>query len=123
MKNKINKAIEKEKKNSKSFDRAYSKASNVDHKGAIGDYAIAIKINLNSSVAYFNRGISKTAIGDNRGAIQDYSEAIKINPNNPTAYINRGIVRASINDYHRQPRLRRGFYSLKSLSYPFSNSV
>ena len=41
------------------FNRAYEKAENGDHYGAISDYTKVIEIDPNDANAYFNRGISK----------------------------------------------------------------
>ena len=81
------------------FKRAYKKAEEGDHYGAISDYSKAIKINPRNSKSYYNRGISKGKSGDNYGAISDYNKAIEINPRYAKAYYNRGNAKNNLKDY------------------------
>ena len=79
------------------FNRAYEKAENGDHYGAISDYTKAIEINP-SEGAYYNRGNAKSNLEDYYGAISDYTKAIEINPNDKSAFKNRGISKKRIGD-------------------------
>ena len=80
------------------FNRAFDKAENGDHYGAIADYTKVLEIDPKDEVAYYNRAISKDEIGDYYGAIADYTKAIEINPNYKSAYKNRGIDKEIIGD-------------------------
>ena len=83
------------------FNRAFEKAENGDHYGAISDYTKAIEINPNDGDAYYNRAISKNQIKDYYGSIADYTKAIEINPTDSGAYYNRGLVTNDLKDYYR----------------------
>ena len=73
------------------YKRAFEKAENGDHTGAIVDYSKAIEINPNFEEAYSMRGNSRAENGDHTFAVVDYSKAIKINPKEGGYYYNRGI--------------------------------
>ena len=79
------------------FNRAYDKANNGDHYGAISDYTKAIEINP-SEGAYYNRGFSKRKVKDYYGAISDYTKAIELDPKYADAYYNRGYSKDELKD-------------------------
>ena len=61
------------------FNRAYEKAENGDHYGAISDYTKAIEINPNDAKAYSNRGITKgIGFNDEEGACEDIKKAASL---------------------------------------------
>ena len=80
------------------FNRAYNKAEEGDHYGAISDYTRALEINPRDAEAYYNRGFAKGKSEDYDGAISDYSKAIEINPRLVDAYYNRGNAKELIGD-------------------------
>ena len=80
------------------FNRAYDKAENGDHYGAISDYTKAIELDPKDADWYFNRGYSKGELKDHYGAISDYIKAIELDPKYADAYVNRGIEKELIED-------------------------
>ena len=81
------------------FDRAFDKAENGNHKGAISDYTKSIELDPNESVSYYNRALSKYDMEDFYGAISDNTKAIKIDPEYADAYYNRALAKEGIEDY------------------------
>ena len=63
-----------------------------DKKGAIADYARAIKLDPKNPDAYNGRGNERQDAGDLNGAMADYNRAIEINPDEPNPYYNRGVI-------------------------------
>ena len=82
------------------FNRAYKKAEEGDHYGAISELSKAIEINPRHAVAYYNRGIEKKRLKDYSGAISDYTKAIEINPKYVNAYSNRGAAKLDSKDFY-----------------------
>ena len=65
--------------NSYYFNRAYDKAENGDHYGAISDYTKAIEIDPSYGLAYSNRGYTKgIGFGDDQGACDDFKKAASL---------------------------------------------
>jgi tetratricopeptide (TPR) repeat protein len=56
--------------------RGWAKEKLGDSKGAMEDYAQAIKINPNGVQGYFNHGLLREQAGDYRAALDDYTQAI-----------------------------------------------
>ena len=61
------------------FDRAYEKAKNGDHYGAISDYTKAIELDPKDDHSYHNRGVARENLGKCYEAISDYIKAIEDN--------------------------------------------
>ena len=86
--------------------RGFLKQELGDNKGAINDFNVAIKINLNWSQtdiadAYYFRGTSKFNLEDYKGAITDYNEAILVQPEsslNTFIYNERAIAKIILGD-------------------------
>ena len=81
------------------FDRAYEKAENGDHIGAIEDYTKAIKINPKDDHAYHNRGVSRESLGKCYEAISDYIKAIDLKADRPTSYHGIGYCKSQLGDF------------------------
>lgn len=70
-----------------------------DFVGAIEDYSRAIKIDTNSSVAFYDRGLAKYMLKDYSAAIEDFDRTIILNPKYTAAYNNRGNCKLYLEDY------------------------
>jgi tetratricopeptide (TPR) repeat protein len=68
---------------------------------AIADFTQAIRLDLNSSIAYRERGVLYDYKGDYDQAMADYNQAIRLNPNYALAYNNRGIAYKAKGEYDR----------------------
>ena len=64
----------------------------MDYDRAIKDSDEAIRLEPNSSGAFYNRGLAWGQKTDYDRAIKDFSEAIRIDPNNADAFHNRGLA-------------------------------
>ncbi len=90
------------------LERARSRASEEDFRGAVEDATLALNLNPRSPLAYQERGTYRSANGDQRGAIQDFNVALELYPEYAEAYYGRGLAydrlldtRASFEDYTR----------------------
>lgn len=62
------------------YERARTRLSQGDNKGAITDINRAIRYDPHMAIAYFARGEIKRSGGDAKGAIADFTTGIKLNP-------------------------------------------
>ena len=70
-----------------------------DLKGAVLDYAEAIRVDPDNPEAYVRRGNAKLAMKDSDGAHDDFSEALEVDGKYAEAYYRRGLVRQAKEDY------------------------
>ena len=82
------------------FYRAYEKANQNDHYGAISDYTKGLELDPTLYLAYANRAKSKMHLKDFYGAISDYTKSLKINPDFIDAYYDRGKLKFDLNDMY-----------------------
>ena len=69
------------------FNRAYEKAENGDHIGAMEDYTKVIEINPKDAEAFANRGITKESIGDIDCACSDWAKAARLGDTNSAEWV------------------------------------
>lgn len=69
-----------------------------DNEGAVYDFSIAIKLEVNNATFYNNRALCYEKMGKHVKALDDFSKAIKIGPENGIIYANRGFTRDSLGD-------------------------
>lgn len=88
--------------------RADAFAQNRQHREAIVDYDVAVRLEPAYPDTYLDRGNSRYALGDLDDAIKDFSEAIRLKPdwaeacaNRAVAYAERGDVDESDHDANR----------------------
>ncbi len=74
------------------YNRGKAKRNLEDHKGAIEDYKIAIKKNLNYSPSYIAIGVSYTFLGEIGEAKKIYLKCMEIDPLNEMAFYNYGDI-------------------------------
>jgi tetratricopeptide (TPR) repeat protein len=80
-------------------NRAISKMSLNDLKGAISDLDMALSIRSDYGNALINRGIAKRRSGDLNGALDDYNQAVMLLPDSFSIYNNRSVVRRLMGDF------------------------
>lgn len=83
------------------LERANSRASRGDFKGAIEDYQHVINISPHNSTAYSNRGVLLANLGEHHGAIQDFTQALRSDPFSAQPYYNRGMSLAEIGEHFK----------------------
>jgi tetratricopeptide (TPR) repeat protein len=72
-----------------------------DYRSGLKQYAIAIELDPDCSLAYNGRGNCHRELGDHDAAIRDFSEAIRLKSDYATAYANRGNVYERLGQYER----------------------
>ncbi len=83
-----------QKKDAKYYlNRGLEKGRKGQHKEALEDFEVAIKLDAKFALAYGNRGFSKYNLNRKEEAIADYDEAVKLDPKNAVAYIVRGVAK------------------------------
>ena len=84
----------------KIMDIANSEFDKGNYDSAIKYYRLALKLNQNSSIAYYNMGLAKDLNNqDIIDAIEDYTASIELDPKFLNAYFNRGIGYSLISDF------------------------
>lgn len=78
--------------------RADAFARNGQHREAIIDYDVAVRLEPAYPDTYLDRGNSSYALGDLDDAIKDFSEAIRLKPEWAEAYANRAVAHAERGD-------------------------
>lgn len=78
--------------------RADAFAMNGQHREAITDYDVAVRLEPAYPDTYLDRGNSRYAVGDLDRAIKDFSEAIRLRPEWAEAYANRAVTYAERGD-------------------------
>lgn len=63
-----------------------------DYRSALSDYAVAVRLDPQSSYHHYNVGIAHDNLGERSEAEEHYAAALRINPENFDAYINRGLI-------------------------------
>ena len=84
--------------------RADAFALNDQHREAITDYDVAVRLAPGYPDTYLDRGNSRYALGDLVDAIKDFSEAIRLKPNWGEAYANRAVAYAERGDQDKSER-------------------
>jgi len=85
-----------------------------NYQDAILKYTEALKLNPNSSAAYYNRGITYQNLKNYSKAIEDYNEAIKFSGSNLDAYNNLGTIYTNLKKYDEAVATFSKIISLKS---------
>ena len=75
-----------------------------EHREAIIDYDVAVRLAPGYPDTYLDRGNSRYALGDLVDAIKDFSEAIRLKPNWGEAYANRAVAYAEHGDQDKSER-------------------
>ena len=84
------------------------------YQGAISKYTDALKLNHNSSAAYYNRANVHQVLQNYSKAIEDYNEAITYSGSNLEAYNNLGVIYTNLKDYDEAISNFSKIISLKS---------
>lgn len=83
------------------INRAYIRYLNDDFHGAFDDYAHAIDLDPQNTVALFNRGLLRAEVHDTNRAIDDFTSVLALEPDNHKTLYNRAILLGEIGDYDR----------------------
>ncbi len=83
---------------SKLIELGQTNLENGNKEGAIAKFTRAIRLDPNSSDAYYKRGLARSLV-DAKGAIADYTQALRIDPKNIAAYSERSSDRQRVFDY------------------------
>lgn len=70
-----------------------------EHQRALDDFAAAIRLRPNDSLAWNNRGNLYRAMGRHDLALRDYDRAVTLNPRDRFALVNRGCERLRLQQY------------------------
>lgn len=107
-------------------DRGLARLELKDLKGAISDFSIAIRINVNDDRAYYNRGCACHRLGDHISAIRNFTQSLQLNPVNPEAYVNRAIAyyqlgeeQAALKDLQKAAK----YYTHQSQKVPYQKTL
>jgi tetratricopeptide (TPR) repeat protein/uncharacterized caspase-like protein len=80
------------------LNRGNAKLDLKDNEGAIADYTEALRLDPQSTIAYYSRGLAKSFSGDNEGAIVDCDEALRLDQHLAIAYLVRGAAKSGDNE-------------------------
>lgn len=114
------------------INRANAYALQKRYPQALQDYAAAIAIHPEDTLAYYNRANVHFDLGNSADAIVDYTRVIELDPTFALAYFNRGLAReksgdkvGAIADYERvlalEPTAAKARARLRSLGADIRN--
>ena len=85
-----------------------------NYQGAISKYTEALKLNPNSSAAYYNRANVYQTLQNYSKAVEDYDNAITFSGSNLEAYNNLGMIYTNLQNYDKAIDAFSKIISLKS---------
>jgi tetratricopeptide (TPR) repeat protein len=82
-------------------NQGVGKIAKADYKGALKDFAQALKVDPKLTEAHLGRGIAYSGLGNTQAAIKAYNQAIKLKPSFAQAYLNRADEYATLGQKQR----------------------
>ena len=74
------------------INRALTRYSRQELRGAMSDYDLALDLDPDNVLGRYNRGLLRAQVGDDNRAIEDFSVVIEYEPNNMMAIFNRALL-------------------------------
>ncbi|MCP4746959.1 MAG: tetratricopeptide repeat protein [Desulfobacteraceae bacterium] len=81
------------------FDRGKAMEKSGNHKSAIDDYEMAIKLNLNNADVYYNLGRVRGKLDEFEGARDAFKKATELNPKHADAYYRLGNAMKKLREF------------------------